>query len=56
MKPIFDYSFPGIPGLQGEKGDVGYPGRPGLDGMKGEQGLPGMLLFHIIFFKISCYS
>lgn len=35
-------SYPGIPGQEGEKGDIGYPGIPGLDGEKGERGLPGI--------------
>lgn len=36
------FSYPGIPGLEGEKGDIGYPGIPGLNGEKGERGLPGI--------------
>jgi len=51
MKLTINCSYPGIPGLQGEKGDVGYPGRPGLEGMKGERGLPGILFFHITILK-----
>jgi len=36
------FRYPGIPGLEGEKGDIGYPGIPGLNGEKGERGLPGI--------------
>jgi len=42
------FSYPGIPGQEGEKGDIGFPGIPGLDGEKGERGLPGIrFIFHI---------